>query len=158
VDGCAACESISKPNYFNSESININPKLTDLLSCIYEFKGSKTIIIPRVVNIITEIYKPKTLVTKEILISKDGVYHRGGRDIIAKVLNDTFASIVDDSANIIYDKKVKSEIFRSIEDGSITDTLDFDKDKHIVNMRNGLYNWYTGELSTPVKKCTDPAE
>ena len=82
--GCTASD-----NYL-SDQITVNLDWDD---CIYENGDYKSIKIPEVVRIITEFYKPKSLITKEILIYENGVYHRGGRGIIAKALNDAFCML-----------------------------------------------------------------
>lgn len=132
----------------NSE-VNFSPlNLENLCGCVLHDKdGNLDLInIPKAVSIINAVFHPKSFSDNEILVYEHGVYNRGGKEIIVKALNDAFAHFTDGKGNIIYNKYTKSEILRCIVDGSHVKTEDFDNNLDIINMKNGLYNWKTGEF------------
>ena len=84
--------------------------------------------------------------TGEMLFYDNGTYKFGGEQEISKMLAGTFAGINKYNGAPIYNKHVKSEIITMLKDTTYTDVTNFDNNLDIINVKNGLYNWRTGEL------------
>lgn len=85
--------------------------------------------------------------TDEILYYYNGVYHSNGEKVINKVLENAFGRLRDMKNKLILTGRFKSQIRNKIRDNNYMDRSKFDSDKHIINMKNGLFNWKTMELS-----------
>lgn len=87
-----------------------------------------------------ETYHPRTLKdTHEIMyFSKEGRHKPGGEE----VLESTVRSQVDRNIS----KHELSEILYYVQTMTYTDRSEFDKDLHILNLKNGLLNVETGEF------------
>ena len=76
--------------------------------------------------------------TKDILYYKDGVYIQGGEVQIEKEAENLFGYQLSNQALT----EVKGHIMRI----TYHSRTEFDKDIHIINMKNGLYNFMTGKF------------
>lgn len=86
------------------------------------------------------------LETGEMLFYHNGIYISGGEQYISRILASTFSNVYKYSGAPIYSRHVKSEILTMLKDSTYTEVDKFDNDLAIINMKNGLYNWQTGEL------------
>jgi putative DNA primase/helicase len=103
--------------------------------------------------------------TDEIYYYYNGIYLKNGDKMINKILEEAFGELTDRKGRLLLTSGIKSIIRNKIRDTSYANRNDFDKDVHIINMQNGLYNWKTKEFKehTPeylsliqIPTCYDP--
>ena len=84
--------------------------------------------------------------TDEIYFYHEGKYHPNGEQFIKKVLTMVIGPLRNAKGNSVLTNSLTAEIIAKVK-GLTYNSMDiFDKDRDLVNMRNGLYNWKTGEL------------
>lgn len=110
----------------------------------YVIKNDKgkfiTIDIPKVIDNVIESYFPKSVDSGEIYIYTDNVYSPGGSKKIGNILDNKFYDIRDECGNILFPKRVKLEILDKIQSRLLIDINEFDSNRNILNLKNGLMN------------------
>lgn len=82
----------------------------------------------------------------DIYVYINGVYKEGGCTLIKEILNKGLLTFRNEWSQPIVTKKETEEIIEKIRFNCMCDRSEFDKDLKIINMKNGLYNWATGEF------------
>lgn len=82
----------------------------------------------------------------ELMTYQNGRYVRNGRDDLKKFLVNLLKPYVLGSGKCVFNKSLFSEVVTLIEGKTQADLKDFDANLKIVNLKNGLYNWHTGEI------------
>jgi putative DNA primase/helicase len=83
---------------------------------------------------------------KEMYFYENGVYRSGGEDIIRTYLSKMFFGIKDIDCESVSTQKAQNEIVYKLKALTRVKLNEFDKNIFIINMKNGLYNWNTGEF------------
>jgi putative DNA primase/helicase len=81
--------------------------------------------------------------TDEIYYYKDGVYHGNAEAILAKRIEDAYDKRGLDEQPT---KHFISEVLGHVERATYINRQEFDKDKNIINVEDGLFNMTTGQL------------
>jgi putative DNA primase/helicase len=98
-------------------------------------------LVEKLVQKIMSRYQIKTLMdTEEMLYFKDGIYHKGGEQLIKVELE----KIAGYSIRI----NTRNEIIAHIKYRTMVKRDEFDNDNNIINVKNGLLNIMTGDLKT----------
>jgi putative DNA primase/helicase len=105
------------------------------------------IIEDKVVNYLIELIHPVIFSANEdIYFYHNGVYKEGGETLIKQILNKGFLPFRNVYNEPIISIKQSNELVEKIKFLCMDERDNFDKDLAIINMRNGLYNWQTGEF------------
>jgi len=89
----------------------------------------------------------KTIETNHIMMYyKNGVYKEGGDELCKQLLIKFFHGLITNQNESIIDRKILDEIINKIIYLTPVKLQDFDADIALINMKNGIYNWQTGEF------------
>lgn len=103
-------------------------------------------------NVLAQIILSKvpmaTLVeTKEILVYARGHYTPNGLEIIHRILVNTMAPYRKQTGQTVYNSHMLKEVINIIQGMTYVESKVFDSDVNIINCKNGLLNWRTGEFN-----------
>jgi len=85
--------------------------------------------------------------TGEILICHNGLYVRGGNEYIRSLLVKCLKGYRYKNGRDVYTTYLLNQVTDIIKGLTYVESSKFDNDLHIINMDNGLYNWYNGEFT-----------
>ena len=101
----------------------------------------------KTINYLINLIHPISFGDKEdIYFYWDGVYRDGGEELIKQILNKGLITFRNAYNEPIITIRQSREIVEKIKYLCMDERENFDKDLEIINMRNGLYNWRTGEF------------
>lgn len=101
----------------------------------------------KLANIILARTPMKTLVeTKEILIYFKGHYVPNGLEHIHRILVKILAPYYKQTGQTVYNRHMVNEVISIIQGLTYAESKEFDANLDIINCKNGLLNWKTGEL------------
>jgi putative DNA primase/helicase len=125
--------------------------LLNISNCVQEDArtGSPTKIVPNwvVEEIVNKLHIVTVIETAEVLKYQSGVYVKNGMQLVEQTLARDLAGLMDGKGNPMYNRKVKAEILDLLKNKTYVHQDDFDVDLDIINMKNGLFNWRTMELT-----------
>ena len=83
----------------------------------------------------------------EMLYYADGIYKTGAEKRLSSIIVHNLRNLTDSKDRPMYNKKVMDEIMSQTRFLTYKESNVFDTNLEIINMKNGLYNWQTGEFS-----------
>lgn len=86
------------------------------------------------------------LETDEMLQYVNGIYIKGAEKYLSSIVVHNLRELRDWKGRPMYNNKVMSEILSQFKYLTYVETKEFDANIDIINMKNGLYNWRTGEF------------
>lgn len=84
--------------------------------------------------------------TNQLMYYFNGKYHDNGNEVVRHLLVRCFHNILTEEGDCILDRKVIEEIVNKITHINTKSITKFDNNIDIINMKNGLFNWKTGEF------------
>jgi putative DNA primase/helicase len=100
----------------------------------------------KIVSYFLNTIKPVAFSSDDIYYYDNGVYVPGGETLIKQILNKKLIAYKTEYGDPVITRKQSKEIIEKIRYCTMIDRSEFDKDLNIINMKNGLYNWVTGEF------------
>jgi len=85
--------------------------------------------------------------TKEILVYARGHYVPNGLEIIHRTLVNLLAPYRKQTGQTVYSSHLLKEVIGIIQGMTYVESKVFDSDENIINCKNGLLNWRTGEFN-----------
>ncbi|HOL44089.1 MAG TPA: phage/plasmid primase, P4 family [Methanothrix sp.] len=85
--------------------------------------------------------------TGEMLSYYNGVYSENAKEKIHKFLVNILSNYERGNGSAVFTKHILNEVIEIVKGLTYVGTDDFDSDLSLINMKNGLYNWMTGEFT-----------
>lgn len=84
--------------------------------------------------------------TGEILHYQDGRYVGNGEQLISQVMARDLSPLCDRHNHPMYSKRLKDDVMDLLKGLTYEKEENFDSHTELINMKNGFYNWQTGEF------------
>lgn len=139
--GCTAIGGICD----NAKISEVKIVPPELIGCNSETGRPEYIYVDRCAEYVKNELNIKTI-NKEMYYYENGVYKKDAEDIIRTYLTNMFFNEYNSLGDCIANKTTQNEIIYKLQTLTRINLEDFDKNIYVINMANGLYNWYTGEF------------